>query len=581
MSLDSSVDKLLRSFPAEPSDRPPKLAFGKRLSSKLTPRIGKRKHARAVSSPDTPDDSFDHVPTPDSFTHESQVADHVRTREITSQPAPRVLLKARPETPQSDLVRPGRNFSIISLAFPEPHIEYPTSPQPPSRDQVQLDEQGDVPRLHRKEPPQLTVRDTLVEHLEKLRLPNTSHAPLASAGLPTSSSSTNFSLPLQPSNSTRAVAVKAAWNRMTVSNHILPSFREQSRSYTDQMEANHPRRGQTLTDPIVIEDNGEYNTTVGPNRATGNFENTNFFQSSGLSRQSLNRRRTRKERFLRKKPDRQSQSPGASSSSSEGKLTPDSSESDLPTRVAQVESKSSIRTTGRTRGLLSPEVNPGSNAQEEQDRLLAKHLQRREDEAYRTAASNLTEGLRSSPRVLSRRTGRLASLRRAITHIGTREDPIDIDSDTDDPKAVVPERARIEDYVALYGEPMEVDGVWLFHQDDARLLNALQPANTYADERTHLRRRDCVVCGDSVHVVDVPSLANCDHRPETCADCYLGWITAQLQGNSWREAKCPGNKCKTVLSHNEIRLYADPEIFQQYDTFIARAAFTEDRKSSH
>jgi hypothetical protein len=377
------------------------------------------------------------------------------------------------------------------------------------------------------------------------------------------------------------VAVKAAWNRMTVSNHILPSFREQSRSYTDQMEANHPRRGQTLTDPIVIEDNGEYNTTVGPNRATGNFENTNFFQSSGLSRQSLNRRRTRKERFLRKKPDRQSQSPGASSSSSEGKLTPDSSESDLPTRVAQVESKSSIRTTGRTRGLLSPEVNPGSNAQEEQDRLLAKHLQRREDEAYRTAASNLTEGLRSSPRVLSRRTGRLASLRRAITHIGTREDPIDIDSDTDDPKAVVPERARIEDYVALYGEPMEVDGVWLFHQDDARLLNALQPANTYADERTHLRRRDCVVCGDSVHVVDVPSLANCDHRPETCADCYLGWITAQLQGNSWREAKCPGNKCKTVLSHNEIRLYADPEIFQQYDTFIARAAFTEDRKSSH
>lgn len=521
---------------------------------------------------------------------EPHIADHVRTRRITSQPAPRSLLQARPQAQQSEVVQPGRSLSIASLVLPEPHLVYPISALPSSYDSVPSDEQGDVPQLHRKEPPQLTVRDALTEQWGKLRVPN---VPLASTELPTSSSSTNFSLPLQSPNSTKTIAAKAAWNRMAVSNPILPSFRDEPRLQTTQPGADHPRQGQTNRDPIMIDDDSELDATADSSRPTGNFESTNFFQSGGLSRQSLNRRRTQKARFLRMRPDHRSRCPDTSSDSSEGTLTPNSSESsdslefDPAARVAQFENENPRRPTRCTHGRSSLHVNTDYGAQEEQDRLLAEHLQMQENAAYRTTASRVTKvpessvSRASSPRVPSQKSGRLASLRRAITSIGTREHPIDLDSESDEPKLVGPERARILDYVALYGEPMDIDGVSPFHQYNARAVDTPQTASTYVDERTHLRSRDCVVCGDSVHVVDLPSLAECDHRPETCADCYSGWITAQLQSSSWREAKCPGNKCKTVLSYHEIRLYAQPETFQQYDTFIARAAFSEDRKFYH
>jgi len=569
-------------------ERPSKLAFGKRLSHKFKPKKGRPKQSITDSFPVTPNASHPQVALPVSCAREPHMADHVRTRRITSQPAPRSLLKTRPQTQQSEIVQPARSLSIASLVLPDPHLVYPISAQPSSYDPLQSDEQGDVPRLHRKEPPQLTVRDALTEQWGKLRLPN---VPLASADLSTSSSATNFSLPLQSSTSTKTVAAKAAWNRMAVSNPILPSFREEPRSQTTQPGVNRPRQGQTHSEPITIYDDSELDATAGSNRPGGNFENTNFFQSGGLSRQSLNRRRTRKARFLRMRPDHRCQSPDSSSSGSEDMLTPDSSESsessefDLANCVAQIENQTPIRATRCTHGWGFPRGDTDYAAQEEQDRLLAEHLQREEDATYRPTASRIAEGSElsapraASPRVLSQKSGRLASLRRAITNIGTREHPINLDPESDEPKVVVPERARTQDYVALYGEPMDIDGVSPFHEYNARPVDTPQATSTYVDERTHLRSRDCVVCGDSVHVVDLPSLAECDHRPETCTDCYSGWITAQLQSSSWREAKCPGNKCNTVLSYHEIRLYAQPEIFQQYDTFIARAAFSEDRKS--
>jgi hypothetical protein len=575
---------LFRSFPADLPDRPSKLALRERISHKLKHRKGKQKESRIASSPVAPDTNYVPVTLPGSCARKSHVVGHVHTRRNTSQPAPRVLFKTRPQTQRSEFSQPGRDFSIVSLALPEPHIEYPTSAQSSSFDPVQSDEQGDVPRLHRKGPPQLTARDALAEQLGKLRLP---HAP-TSTQRPTSSSPTNFSLPLQISNPTKTIAAKAAWNRMAVSNPILPNFREESRSHPIQLEANRPRQGQTDREPIVIDHDSEHHANADSNRPTGNFQNVNFFQSGGLSRQSLNRRRARKERFSRKEPAYRSQSVDTSSSSSEGILTPDSSESsessdfDFPARVAQVELEYPIRDSRPIRGQVPYYEYLRYELQERQDRVLAERLQYLEDRTHAATASRITKRPAiyapqpAAARVPSSRGGRLASLRRAITSIGTRENPISIDSELDDPKPATPERARIQDYVALYGEPMDVDGASPFHED-ARP----KTANNHADERTHLRSRDCVVCGDSVHVVDLPSLANCDHRPETCADCYSGWIAAQLQGSSWREAKCPGNKCTTVLSYHEIRLYAQPETFQQYDTFIARAAFSEDRKLYH
>jgi hypothetical protein len=81
--------------------------------------------------------------------------------------------------------------------------------------------------------------------------------------------------------------------------------------------------------------------------------------------------------------------------------------------------------------------------------------------------------------------------------------------------------------------------------------------------------------------MDFPSLPNCSHPPETCAGCYSEWVTAQLQGSGWSEAKCPGHKCNSTLSYHEIQQYASAQTFQQYDNFIAKQAMSEDRKFTY
>ena len=153
------------------------------------------------------------------------------------------------------------------------------------------------------------------------------------------------------------------------------------------------------------------------------------------------------------------------------------------------------------------------------------------------------------------------------------------------------QQGRTRPRAGEYGESMEQDDLDVLLQNlppssrtlddstDARLARRLQEIEDEQGQGRLVANRDCAVCGDSSPIADFPSLANCTHRPETCAGCYEAWITTQLQDSSWREAKCPVSKCGTTLTYHEIQQYATAEIFQQYDTFIARAALNEDRTS--
>jgi hypothetical protein len=102
-----------------------------------------------------------------------------------------------------------------------------------------------------------------------------------------------------------------------------------------------------------------------------------------------------------------------------------------------------------------------------------------------------------------------------------------------------------------------------------------------AQELVSVALRQCPVCSDSFPIAELPMLAECKHLPHTCSTCYAGWVAAQLQGSSWMEARCPESTCHTKMTYSEIQQNAPVEIFQQYDTFIARAALNEDRKLRH
>jgi hypothetical protein len=374
-----------------------------------------------------------------------------------------------------------------------------------------------------------------------LRLPvrrQQEQPPLAPAVLPPASpSTTNFSLPLSSHDST--AAAKQAWNKLAVSHPSLPTFKEQTRSHINCRDTNPYRSTLRSARAITTDNDSDQDLTVVLERPANNFSDTNFFQSG--SRESLYRRRqSNLNKSSRKTPVRRSRSSSVSSSGSEGGLTPNSSEashSDLTAHVTQAESRGQAQAT-------TPML------QEAQDHRIAQRMQHEGE----TAQSLFSERIRSAaPQTTHRSTTPISRLKRAIARSGTRHDPIDLSSESDEPKET-------------HGEPMELDEV---------SMTTFRPPH---DQTAQSRQRDCVVCGESVYIFDLPALYQCTHRPETCAECYSGWIAAQLHENNWGEVKCPGDECKTTLSYHDIQAHASPEIFQRYDTYIARAAISQDRK---
>ena len=494
-------------------------------------------------------------PTDQLLADDSRDASHVPTRPA---PSSRGFFTKGPHKASRQISLPPRNkFGFVTRTLKKSAKETsPVSPQTPSDDTSRKSRRRVVkePRTVREEDPnhvsEVMTNDPLIERFEKLRLPLTA----------SSSSSSRYrkdpSLP-QTSHKTPDTAQQAQ-SSMEASKIKRPFLGERPRP-DPQQRAQHNRG-------TAVIDESEDELIVLPKRRKANFSSTNFFQLAEQSRQSSDQRRSRAERLSQKKPAQRSRSPYSLDSSSDAIHTPGSSElshEDLPLHVALF-------------------------IQEEEDLLLAQRLQDEEvglhaqgltraRGAQHDGAATASSGRPSSKaKVYSKRVD--SSRKRTVVSRGTIENPINLGSDVDEPRTAIPERARIQDYVALHGEPMNIDGMDQFRPRHAKRSHPTPKKNREPKQKVPKRSRDCVVCGDGVQIVDLPWLASCDHQPETCTDCYAGWISAQLQDSSWREVTCPGNGCKVKLSYHEIQSWASPETFQQYDTFIARAAFSDDRK---
>jgi hypothetical protein len=240
--------------------------------------------------------------------------------------------------------------------------------------------------------------------------------------------------------------------------------------------------------------------------------------------------------------------------------------------------------------------------QEQLDRRLAQQLQQEEDDAFNASHSIYAQprsatGEYPAPRFV--KPGRQRNSNRRRHPSGTQDDPVDLlsDSDLDSSESDVldfAEHVDVGNTAIDDGGPMDLDyeedwssgSQWKYNPSmlnnaqtelDAELAWQLQDEEE-RNLQTPLATRECPVCTDSFPITTLPSLADCTHAPQTCTICYAGWVAAQLEGSSWREAKCPEGNCKVKLTYDEIQQIATAEVFEQYDTFITRTALNEDRK---
>jgi hypothetical protein len=372
----------------------------------------------------------------------------------------------------------------------------------------------------------------------------------------------------------------------------LPETSKQSRLRgrpTEQPQVT-AKVGSKVTRPIIIDLHEDDEASLSSKRSR-----PNPFQRHTRERDRAVKPTRQQTDPVSHRPRRRIRSPSATSSNLEDQLTPSSSkdvsDSDLAVRIARSTeqmphaSPSQIRSGG---GFMNSRE--AVLLVERLDRRFPVRLQLHEDEGCRAALSNLgTAGGQSSiSGPTARKVNHRHKTQRASSHPkGTENNPIELDSDDDEGRIGSADQKHTS-RVAEAGDPMDIDedDDDLTCSRDARtsetsISDAVLAQQLQEEERLQhamVRRRDCIVCGDSILINEFPSLAKCEHIPQTCAVCYSTWIARQLEDSGWKEARCPENKCKTKLEYYEIQQTVTPEIFQRFDDMMARNAIGEDCK---
>jgi hypothetical protein len=589
------VDETCSIFPVNLPERPQKthkLQFAKRLSQKL------------ASSKSKQITSIDGIPPLHSLPEKSDpivfATSAPSTSDVTS---PHVLTRSENGTLTSSRAHrlvPMLKQAVSFMRSPGSSNGEYTESVPPDTEILASGSRMAIQSLRHKPVLSNTTiisKEPLVKRLERLRLPPDRKSSRAPPTLPLSARSTSYSPPvplgdqvIQSNNIARGnKAILDPPGTVLTKDHSTSELRSNSTSQSKQRlepDAN-------ITHQIFIHDEETSNLPAQWSKIA--FERRMQTRKRALSPSSHGTTCTSQ------KLRRQSPIPSISSSSSEGDLTVSSPQNvSNPALSVHPEDSWKLRRTQplQNRGERFLDSKDALLLQEDMDRRLARRLQYEEDERYHNNQSlhaqlrATAHQLSMAPPTRSKRQHRRSNAGRVVSgKHGTRDDPIDLDpnselnSDESD-EVVLTGRAKTGGSSAPQLDPMDLDGDdWNWNSSDefgstqidldATLAQLLQEEEQF--QQLAVKTRDCVVCGDSHPINELPSLAECTHFPQTCATCYGGWIATQLQGSSWREAKCPESECKVKLTYYEIQQVVTPEIFLQYDTFIARTAMSEDR----
>jgi hypothetical protein len=84
---------------------------------------------------------------------------------------------------------------------------------------------------------------------------------------------------------------------------------------------------------------------------------------------------------------------------------------------------------------------------------------------------------------------------------------------------------------------------------------------------------ECTICADTFPTKDLTSLSECTHEPDVCHECFLSWLTQQMESTACDRIACPSTNCSKTLSHDDVKSNAPADVFARYIVtfyFLAR-----------
>lgn len=90
------------------------------------------------------------------------------------------------------------------------------------------------------------------------------------------------------------------------------------------------------------------------------------------------------------------------------------------------------------------------------------------------------------------------------------------------------------------------------------------------DQKTY----QCDICFDESKIDQIYILEECFHR--YCRECLSDHCKTHILDGNTRKITCPTADCKHIISYAEIKHVVDGEMLEKYETFLLRAALTDD-----
>ncbi len=96
-------------------------------------------------------------------------------------------------------------------------------------------------------------------------------------------------------------------------------------------------------------------------------------------------------------------------------------------------------------------------------------------------------------------------------------------------------------------------------------VSSVMPMN-YGNNRNVSQNRECPVCLAQKPADDFRWLGECEHRVDSCRDCFADYLTGSIESGAFHDVRC--SRCRLPLGDADLRWYLQDQVLDRYAELV-------------
>ena len=128
-----------------------------------------------------------------------------------------------------------------------------------------------------------------------------------------------------------------------------------------------------------------------------------------------------------------------------------------------------------------------------------------------------------------------------------------------------PSQPKMEAQTSMLSDNFALESMSDFHERINKTERAETSNNEASEESSRVvilklpKQKVCSVCVETLPWQRFPRLADCEHDPDVCNECFVLWLKQQMK--SVTNVLCPSSGCSHVITHEDVRKNAQQDVF--------------------